>query len=86
MAISGFIIGIVAILGTGFSFIVSDIGTFNPFGWFNWFNIPVAIFGLILSIAGILQNKQRGFASAGIILCGSSVIIGYLELLAGNKL
>lgn len=48
-----------------------------PFlGWLNWFNIPLAIVGLVISIIG----KSNG----GMIICGLAVLFGMLRLLMGG--
>lgn len=65
----GLVLGILAALGMLLAFI--------PFlGWLNWFNIPFAIIGLILSAIG----RSRG----GIILCISAILFGFLRLFLGG--
>lgn len=48
-----------------------------PFlGWLNWFNIPLAIIGLLISIIG----KSKG----GIIICIVAIFFGLLRLILGG--
>ena len=42
--------------------------------------IILAVVGLILGIVG-LNNKKNGIAKAGIILCGSQLVICLIEIL-----
>jgi len=80
MGIAGLIIGIITIVGF-------FIGLIPFLGWFNWFNIPLAVLGLILSIIATGMNERlKGPAITGIILCGIAVFIGAFRLLIGGGL
>ncbi len=80
MGIAGLIIGIITIVGF-------FIGLIPFLGWFNWFNIPLAVLGLILSIIATGMNERsKGPAITGLILCGIAVFIGAFRLLIGGGL
>lgn len=67
----GRIFGILAICGM-------FLGMIPFLGWLNWFNIPLAIIGLLISIIG----KSRG----GIIICVVAIFFGLLRLMLGGGL
>ncbi len=77
MGITGLIIGIFSIIGF-------FIGLIPLLGWFNWFNIPFALLGLILSIVGVSTGNSKGAGITGIVLCGIAVFIGAFRLLLGG--
>ncbi len=80
MGIAGLIVGIIAIIGF-------FIGMVPFLGWFNWFNIPLAAVGLLLSIIGAATARDnRTPAVVGIILCAIAVIIGGFRLMLGGGL
>jgi ABC-type multidrug transport system permease subunit len=81
MGTSGFVLGIVAIIGVIFSFIVPYISEFIPFEWYHWFNLPIALFGLILSSIGFIKRNQVIFAVFGVIFNIASIITGLILLL-----
>lgn len=60
---------------------------FTPcLGWLNWFNIPFAGVGLVVSavtLAGAKDDK-RGAALAGTICCGLAVVVGLVRLWLGG--
>ena len=77
MSIAGCILGVVSFLGMLVALI--------PFlGWMNWLNIPVAVIGLILSVLGTANRKQRGAGMTGIILCSAAVLLGLFRLTLGG--
>lgn len=47
------------------------LGFIPCLGAYNWFNIPFAIVGLIVSISAYSQknNEPKGNATAGIVMC-----------------
>lgn len=53
-------------------------------GWGNWFMIPFAVVGLILSIIAITTNKGRITGIIGLILNGFAIGIGTIRLLLGG--
>lgn len=65
----GRIFGVLAICGM-------LLGMIPLLGWLNWFNIPLAIIGLLVSILG----KSRG----GIIICVVAIFFGLLRLMLGG--
>lgn len=67
----GRIFGIMALIGM-------IIGLIPLLGWLNWFNIPLAILGLILSIVG----KSKG----GTIICIVAIFFGLVRLMLGGGL
>ena len=67
----GRIFGIMALIGM-------IIGLIPLLGWSNWFNIPLAILGLILSIVG----KSKG----GTIICIVAIFFGLVRLILGGGL
>ena len=78
MHIACLVLGIVSIVGT-------FIGFFPCLGWFNWFNLPVAITGLILSIVAVVKDlgDSRGMCITGICLCGAAILFGIIRLIIG---
>jgi len=82
------IIGIFAIVGM-------CIGFIPCLGWFNWFNIPLAIVGIILG--ALAYNEQRNIeyryddpmirrnndVPIGLILCSVAFVFGAFRLVIG---
>lgn len=65
----GRLFGILAIMGMLIGFI--------PFlGWMNWFVIPFAIIGLVVSLLG----RSKG----GTVICVVAILLGMLRLLLGG--
>jgi hypothetical protein len=81
MSISGFVIGLVACIGVLSSFLFPFLSQFIPYDWYHWFNLPVALFGLTLSILGLISRKQLIFALSGLMLNILSIVIGLIKLL-----
>lgn len=69
MQTAGRLFGIMALVGM-------IIGFIPLLGWLNWLNIPLAMFGLLLSIAG----KSKG----GIIICVVAIFFGIFRLMLGG--
>jgi len=69
MKIIGRMFGILAL-------IAMILGLVPLLGWLNWFIIPFAILGLILSLIG----KSTG----GTVLCVLAIIVGMVRLLMGG--
>ena len=78
MKTTSLVLGILVIIGMFVALV--------PFlGWMNWGVIPVAIIGLIISIAATATAKEkRDPAIAGIILCGIAVLVGGFRLILGS--
>ncbi|MSP93621.1 MAG: hypothetical protein EXR79_17815 [Myxococcales bacterium] len=55
-------------------------------GWLNWFNIPFAGVGLVLSAVTLANAKDenRGGALTGTICCSLAVVIGLVRLWLGG--
>ncbi len=70
--------GIMALLGF-------FVGVIPCFGWVNWFNIPFAAAGLILSIIAYVQGRPgfRNPSAWAIALCLIAVLIGAKRLVLG---
>jgi hypothetical protein len=77
MSVVGFIVGIISIFGL-------LLGLIPLLGWFNWLNIPFAILGLVFSVVGTSQGRNRSLGVAGIILCGGAILVGILRLILGG--
>ncbi|MFN8284235.1 MAG: hypothetical protein U0U67_13535 [Chitinophagales bacterium] len=69
LKIIGIILGLASIIGMLLGFI-------PLLGWFNWLNIPVAVVGLIFSVAGK--------SSSGKILNVVAILFGMMRLLLGG--
>ena len=77
MQVAGFIMGILSIFGMLFGLI--------PFlGWSNWFVIPFATVGLIISIVGVAVSRRCGIGVAGIVLCTIALFISIPRLIIGG--
>jgi hypothetical protein len=59
------------------------IGLFPFLGWFNWFNIPFALIGTALGVSAITRSKGSRLGTAGIVLCGFAVTVGFFRLNIG---
>ena len=80
MGIVGLVFGIISIIGF-------FIGLIPFLGWFNWFNIPLALVGLIISIIAAATNKDsKAPAVTGIVLCAIAIFIGAFRLMLGGGL
>jgi hypothetical protein len=77
MSVVGFIFGIISIFGL-------LLGLIPLLGWFNWLNIPFAILGLVFSVVGTSQGRNRSLGVAGIILCSGAILVGILRLILGG--
>ncbi len=77
MSITGSIIGILSLIGMTIAFI-------PLLGWLNWLNIPFAIVGVILSIVGAVEGRDRGVGIIGIILCRIAIVLGSIRLFLGG--
>jgi len=70
--------GILAVIGM-------VVGFIPCLGWTNWFNIPFAVAGLIVSFIVHVSSpsQQRGSSLAGIILCLVAILLGAKRLALG---
>lgn len=88
MKLASLIIGITALIGM-------LIGFIPCLGWFNWFNIPLALIGLILGLVDYsnaelpqtdydpLKGYQKPFPT-GALLCGIALALSSLRLVIGG--
>lgn len=87
---ASFIIGIVTIVGM-------FIGLIPCLGWFNWFNLPLAIVGLVLGIIAYNNERQapvqydpnttyyrKNSMPIGIILNAVAFGFGFIRLFLGG--
>jgi hypothetical protein len=78
MQIVSLSIGILAFVGMLIAFIPC-------LGWLNWFVLPLAFIGLILSIiTTATDNSNKNFSSVGIILCAVVLIFGSIRWALGG--
>jgi hypothetical protein len=75
LSISGFLIGIVS----GVGFLASHF-YFGRFLWINWVTVLFASFGLILSLTGVIKNRERVIGIAGILVCIIAMVSACLEI------
>jgi hypothetical protein len=76
VSVIGLILGIITFIGM-------IIGLIPFLGWFNWFNIPVAAVGLIVSIIGYSPHRNPA-GLIGIVLCCLAIVIGIVRLSLGG--
>lgn len=78
MYIASFVLGLVSIVG-------ALIGFLPCLGWINWFNIPIAVTGLIISIVATVKDdgEPRWMGITGISLCGFAILVGVFRLIIG---
>lgn len=69
LKIIGIILGVLSMLGMLLGFI-------PLLGWFNWINIPIAVVGLIFSVAGK--------SSSGKTLNIVAILFGMMRLMLGG--
>ena len=93
MKLASLIIGIIVVVGM-------FIGFIPCLGWFNWFNLPLALVGLVL---GILDYNDKSAVPpppmeydpmyrpavkkdfpVGILLCGIALVFGFIRLVVGG--
>jgi hypothetical protein len=75
LSIPGFLIGFVSVIG----FLASHF-YFGRFLWINWITVLFALFGFILSLLGVIKNRDRIIGIAGLLICVIAVISGFLEI------
>ncbi len=75
MGISGFLTGLVSIIG-----FLSSHFYYGRFLWINWVTVLFALFGLILSLTGVIKNRERVIGIAGVLLCAIAAVSGCLEI------
>jgi len=63
------------------------VGLIPFLGMLNWFNIPFAGIGLLISIivfASTVEGKNKSGSVTGIICCGIAVLFGMIRLFIGG--
>lgn len=82
------VIGIIAIVGM-------LIGFIPCLGWFNWFNIPLALVGIVLGALAYNEQRNIGYqyndptiqrnneTPVGLILCCVAFVLGSIRLILG---
>lgn len=63
------------------------VGFFPCLGALNWFTLPLASIGLIISIVAVVQSapdESKGNAIAGLVLCAVTLLLGSIRLIAGG--
>jgi len=76
---AAFVLGIVCAVGL-------IVGMVPCAGWVNWFNIPLAVVGLVISIVAMTQGPEteKTKAIVGVCCCAAAVLFGGLRLLLGG--
>jgi hypothetical protein len=77
LSIPGFLIGIVSVIG----FLASHF-YFGRFLWINWITVLFALFGLILSLIGVIKNREHVIGIAGILVCVIAMVSVCLEIVS----
>lgn len=92
MKLASLILGIVSVVGM-------LIGLIPCLGWINWFNLPLALVGLILGIMDYndnntaypphaydpnVQHYSKKDFPVGILLCGIALFFGFIRLIIGG--
>ncbi|MBP7791749.1 MAG: hypothetical protein KA120_01670 [Candidatus Goldbacteria bacterium] len=80
MQLVSLIWGILALIGM-------LVGLIPFLGMLNWFNIPFAGIGLLISIivfASTVEGKNKSGSVTGIICCGIAVLFGMIRLFIGG--
>jgi hypothetical protein len=84
MSISGFIIGLVAAIGFYATNILAQLRIsyiLHIIDWFNWFTLPLALFGFGLSLAGAVKGPNRILGAVGSVLCAGVVTLSAIHLM-----
>lgn len=84
MQIASLILGILSLIGMFIAFIPC-------LGFLNWFNIPFAVIGFIISLIAFTQKtypvqEDKGYSRAGLILCTLAIVFGFFRLILGGGL
>jgi len=81
MQVLSAILGVFAILGM-------LVGFVPCFGWYNWFNIPFSVAGMVVSIIALTTSKQAKNTGSliGLICCGIAIVLGFARWVVGGFL
>ena len=62
------------------------VAFFPCLGALNWVTIPFAGIGLIISVVAVATGLpgRKGGGTAGAILCGVAIVLGFLRLVIGG--
>jgi hypothetical protein len=78
MKVASFVLGILAIGGM-------FLGLIPLLGWLNWFVIPFAGIGLLISIIAVATSQEnREISIAGLVLCSIALFISIPRLIIGG--
>ncbi len=78
MQVASLVLGVLAVCGM-------FLGLIPLLGWLNWFVIPFAGMGLLVSIITVATSKgNRGMGIAGIVLCSIALFISIPRLIIGG--
>ena len=78
MQVASLVLGILAIAGL-------LLGMIPCIGWYNWFNIPFSVVGIIVSAIAMTKALpgKKGMAVGGLVMCIVAVIFGGVRLIMG---
>ncbi|OBW63312.1 MAG: hypothetical protein A9183_02760 [Dehalococcoides mccartyi] len=76
MGIASFVIGL-------FSLVSMVVGLIPLLGTINFFNFFFALIGLGLGVGGMLHSPRHRLSLAGIVLCGLSLVLGFVKYILG---
>jgi hypothetical protein len=73
------VLGIISIIGMLIAFIPC-------LGWLNWFVLPVALIGFVISLVNVttLEDKEKRPATIGLFLCVITLIFGSIRWFLGG--
>jgi hypothetical protein len=78
LKVASLILGVLAICGM-------FLGLIPFLGWLNWFVIPFAGIGLLVSIIAVVTSQEdRGMGIAGIVLYSIALFISIPRLIIGG--
>jgi hypothetical protein len=76
MGVASLVFGIVCI-------IIMFVALIPCLGAINWFNIPLSIIGLIISIIAAVKETNKAKGIIGTTLCSIAIVIGFVRLVIG---
>jgi hypothetical protein len=76
MGVVGLVFGIICI-------VIMCVALIPCLGAINWFNIPLSIIGLIISIIATVKETNKTKGIIGITLCSIAIVIGFVRLVIG---
>ena len=78
--------GVLSLIWGILAFLAVMVGAIPCLGSLNWFVLPFAGIGLLISIIAVAtaEEKPKGMAIAGIVLCALAGLIGTVRLFLGG--